>query len=30
MHIEKTLINDRLRVQKYIENFTFQQFILLQ
>ena len=30
MQIEKALINDRLRVSKYLENFTFQLFIILQ
>ena len=30
MQIEKTVINDRLRFQKYPENFVFQQFITLQ
>ena len=29
MEIEKTLINDRLGVSKYLENFTFQLFIIL-
>ena len=30
MQTEKALINDRLRVQKYSENFAFQLFIILQ
>ena len=29
MQIEKVLINDRLRVQKYPENFALQLFIIL-
>ena len=30
MRIEKALINDRLRVSKVYENFTFQLFTVLQ
>ena len=30
MQIEKALINDGLRFQKYPENFTFQLFIIFQ
>ena len=30
MQIKKTLINDRLRISKYPENFGFQLFVILQ
>ena len=30
MQIEKALINDRLRVSKYSENFAFPLFIIFQ
>ena len=30
MQIEKALINDRLRVLKYSQNFAFQLFTILQ
>ena len=30
MQIDKALINDHLRFQKYPENFAFQLFIILQ
>ena len=30
MQTEKSLINDRLRVSKYPEDFAFQLFLILQ
>ena len=30
MHFERAMINDRLHVQKYPENFAFQLFIILK